>query len=117
MSWPKGKSRRLHKIYLSHKRWRERNLERGLTVDGKPRKKGQYYLHKDICHLPKKERRQISFRRWIKRERYDKGLTYRGTLPWVRPLPELEQAWRNFRSEMERQFGSAARVAEVEHDV
>lgn len=101
MSWLKGKSRHQHKLYLSHKRWRERNLENGLTLDGKPRKKGRYYRNPKLAHLPIKARRRIAFRRWLKRERYDKGLTYRGAKPWVQPLPPLEQAWRDFTSQFQ----------------
>jgi len=101
MSWPKGKSRRKQRLYRAHKKWRAKNQENGLTADGKTRCRGRWHRHYDLDRLPDIQRRREVKRRWLQRERYDKGLTQMGTPRKQKMLPALEQAWREFRSQFE----------------
>ena len=103
MSWPKGKTHKQNRLYQASKRWRERNRAKGLTVCGKPRKHGAWHRHHDLDHLPKTMRRRIVKARWLQRERYSKGLTQFGKPRVIRPLPPVEQAWRNFKAQVERE--------------
>jgi hypothetical protein len=95
---------------LSKRRYRQqfrrlasaRRLAAGLRYDGRPRVRGTKHRYRDLDGLPPRARAVARVQRWTERERYDKGLTQRGTPRRTKQsrLPITEQRYREFRASL-----------------
>jgi len=95
-----------------HRARRQHFRRLGLTHDGHPRQRGAYHRYRDLDGLPAAERLAERQRRWLKRERYGKGLTKQGHPPKPVGRPPrfnpVAAAYQKFKAEMDFRLPQAA---------